>query len=134
MFLPEEERDANETRDAIEAEGCRALLLTGDIIDSHYCEECVEKTFNELGSLDILVNNGAYKKNIKSIEDIAYEQLDRTFRTNFYGHFFLTKAAVPRMKKGSCIINPESITGLEGEKPLSTTLRPRAQSTPSRNR
>jgi NAD(P)-dependent dehydrogenase (short-subunit alcohol dehydrogenase family) len=118
MFLPEEERDANETRDAIRAEGRRALLLPGDVIDSYYCEECVERTFNEFGSLDILVNNAAFQKNRKSIEDIDYDQLDRTFRTNFYGYFFLAKAAVPRMKKGSCIINTGSITGLEGAKSL----------------
>jgi NAD(P)-dependent dehydrogenase (short-subunit alcohol dehydrogenase family) len=118
MFLPQEERDANETRDAIEAEGRRALLLPGDVTDQDYCEECVGRTFNELGSLDILVNNAAFQKNRESIEDIDYEQLDRTFRTNFYGYFFLAKAAVPRMKKGSCIINTGSITGLEGEKTL----------------
>jgi NAD(P)-dependent dehydrogenase (short-subunit alcohol dehydrogenase family) len=118
MFLPEEQRDANETRDAIKAEGRRALLLPGDLIDSYYCDECVEKTLNEFGSLDILVNNAAFQKNQKSIEDIDYDQLDRTFRTNFYGYFFLTKAAVPRMKKGSCIINTGSITGLEGAKTL----------------
>jgi NAD(P)-dependent dehydrogenase (short-subunit alcohol dehydrogenase family) len=118
MFLPEEQRDANETRDAIRAEGRRALLLPGDVTGQHYCEECVERTFNEFGSLDILVNNAAFQKNQESIEDIEYEQLDRTFRTNFYGYFFLAKAAVPRMKKGSCIINTGSITGLEGEKTL----------------
>jgi NAD(P)-dependent dehydrogenase (short-subunit alcohol dehydrogenase family) len=118
MFLPEEERDANETRDAIRAEGRRALLLPGDVTDPDYCEDCVDRTFNELGSLDILVNNAAYQKNQDSIEDIDYEQLDRTFRTNFYGYFYLAKAAVPRMKRGACIINTGSITGLEGEKTL----------------
>jgi NAD(P)-dependent dehydrogenase (short-subunit alcohol dehydrogenase family) len=118
MFLPEEERDANETRDAIRAEGQRALLLPGDVTDRGYCEEAVERTFNELGSLDILVNNAAFQKNQESIEDIDDEQLERTFRTNFFGYFYMAKAAVPRMKKGSCIINTGSITGLEGEKTL----------------
>jgi NAD(P)-dependent dehydrogenase (short-subunit alcohol dehydrogenase family) len=118
MFLPEEERDANETRDAIRAEGRRALLLPGDVTDQEYCRDCVERTFNEFGSLDILVNNAAFQKNQESIEDIDYDQLDRTFRINFYGYFFLAKAAVPRMKKGACIINTGSITGLEGEKTL----------------
>jgi NAD(P)-dependent dehydrogenase (short-subunit alcohol dehydrogenase family) len=118
MFLPEEERDANETRDAIQAEGRRALLLPGDVTDQKYCERCVESTFAEFGSLDILVNNAAFQKNQKSIEDIDYEQLDRTFRINFYGYFFLSRAAVSRMKKGSCIINTGSITGMEGSKDL----------------
>jgi NAD(P)-dependent dehydrogenase (short-subunit alcohol dehydrogenase family) len=118
MFLPEEESDANETRDAIRSEGRRALLLPGDVSNPDYCEDCVEKVINELGSLDILVNNAGFQKNKESIEEIDYEQLDRTFRTNFYGYFYLAKAAVPRMKKGSCIINTGSITGLEGEKTL----------------
>jgi NAD(P)-dependent dehydrogenase (short-subunit alcohol dehydrogenase family) len=118
MFLPEEERDANETRDAIRAEGQRALLLPGDVTDRGYCEEAVERTFNELGSLDILVNNAAFQKNQESIEDVDIEQMERTFRTNFFGYFYLAKFAVPRMKKGSCIINTGSITGLEGEKTL----------------
>ena len=118
MFLPEEERDANETRDAIRAEGQRALLIPGDVIDRDHCADAVERTFNELGSLDILVNNAAFQKNQESIEDIDDEQLERTFRTNFFGYFYLAKAAVPRMKKGSCIINTGSITGLEGEKTL----------------
>jgi NAD(P)-dependent dehydrogenase (short-subunit alcohol dehydrogenase family) len=118
MFLPEEQRDADETRDAIEAEGRRALLLPGDVTDEEYCKECVEKTFRQLGSLDILVNNAAFQKNQESIEEIDDEQLERTFRTNFFGYFWLARAAVKRMKKGSCIINTGSITGLEGEKTL----------------
>lgn len=118
MYLPEEERDANETRHAIEAEGRRALLLPGDVTELEYCEECVERTVNALGAIDILVNNAAFQKNQESIEDIDFEQLDRTFRTNFYAYFWLARAAVPKMKKGSCIINTGSITGLEGEKTL----------------
>lgn len=118
MFLPEEERDAIETREAIEAEGQRALLLPGDVTDRDYCADCIERVVNEFGSIDILVNNAAFQKNQESIEDIDDEQLERTFRTNIFGYFYLAKAAVPRMKKGSCIINTGSITGLEGEKTL----------------
>ena len=118
MFLPEEERDAEETRAAIEAEGRRALLMPGDVTDSDYCESCVERVVNEFGKIDILVNNAAFQKNQESIEDIDNAQLERTFRTNFFGYFYMAKAAVARMKKGSCIINTGSITGLEGEKTL----------------
>ena len=118
MFLPEEQVDADETRDAIEAEGRRALLLPGDVTDPDYCEDCVEKVFKQFGSLDILVNNAAFQKNQESIEDIDYDQLDRTFRTNFFGYFYMTKAALKRMKKGASIVNTGSITGLEGEKTL----------------
>jgi len=118
MYLSEEQSDAEETRAAIEAEGRRALLLPGDVTDPDYCEDCVEKVFNQFGSLDILVNNAAFQKNQESIDDIDYDQLDRTFRTNFFGYFYLSKAALKRMKKGACIINTGSITGLEGEKTL----------------
>src|SRR5438045_2370660 len=118
MYLPEEQVDAEETRGAIEAEGRRALLLPGDVTDQDYCEDCVEQTFNQFGALDILVNNAAFQKNQESIDDIDYDQLERTFRTNFFGYFFMAKAALKRMKKGGCIINTGSITGLEGEKTL----------------
>ena len=118
MYLPEEQRDADETRGAIESEGRRALLLPGDVTDLEYCEECVQRTVNELGAIDILVNNAAFQKNRESIGEIDFEQLDRTFRTNFYAYFWMAKAAIPKMKKGSCIINTGSITGLEGEKTL----------------
>ena len=83
-----------------------------------YCKDCVDRTVAEFGSLDILVNNAGFQKNQESIDDIDAEQLERTFRTNFFGLFYLAKAAVARMKKGSCIINTGSITGLEGEKTL----------------
>ena len=73
MFLPEEESDANETRDAIRSEGRRALLLPGDVSNPDYCEDCVEKVINELGSLDILVNNAGFQKNKESIEKIDCE-------------------------------------------------------------
>ena len=118
MYLPQEEPDAIETRDAIMREGRRALLLPGDVTDASYCKDCVDRTVAEFGSLDILVNNAGFQKNQESIDDIDAEQLERTFRTNFFGLFYLAKAAVARMKKGSCIINTGSITGLEGEKTL----------------
>jgi NAD(P)-dependent dehydrogenase (short-subunit alcohol dehydrogenase family) len=66
----------------------------------------------------VLVNNAAYQQHQKSIEDITDEQLDRTFRTNIYGYFFMTRAALPHLKAGSAIINTGSITGLEGSKEL----------------
>jgi len=118
MFLPEEEIDARETQSAIKAEGRRTLLLPGDVTDPDYCAECVDATISELGALDILVNNAAFQRNQESIEDVENAQMEHTFRVNFFGYFYLAKAAVPRMKRGSCIINTGSITGLEGEKTL----------------
>jgi len=118
MFLPEEQVDALETSRAIEAEGRRALLLPGDVTDPEYCEECIDRVVNELGPLDVLVNNAAFQENKGSIDEITLEQFDKTFRTNIYGYFYLTKFALPRMKRGAAIINTGSITGLEGHKEL----------------
>jgi NAD(P)-dependent dehydrogenase (short-subunit alcohol dehydrogenase family) len=118
MFLPEEEVDAIETQRAIEAEGRRALLLPGDVTDPDYCEECIDRVVNELGAVDVLVNNAAFQENKGSIDEITLEQFDKTFKTNIYGYFYLTKFALPRMKRGAAIINTGSITGLEGHKEL----------------
>lgn len=118
IYLPEEESDAEETCDAIESAGRRALLIAGDVTSSDFCKSAVEETVEELGRLDILVNNAAFQKNQESIDDVTEEQWDKTFRTNIYGYFFMVKAAMPHLKQGSCIINTGSITGLEGESTL----------------
>lgn len=118
VYLPVEESDAQTTKKAVEAEGRRMLLIPGDVQDSGFCEEAVERTVNAFGGLDIVVNNAAYQQHQESIEDITDEQLDRTFRTNIYGYFFMTRAALPHLKPGSTIINTGSITGLEGSKQL----------------
>jgi NAD(P)-dependent dehydrogenase (short-subunit alcohol dehydrogenase family) len=118
VYLPVEETDARTTKTAVEAEGRRALLLPGDVQQSSFCAAAVERTVNEFGRLDIVVNNAAYQQHQESIEDITDEQLDRTFRTNIYGYFFMTRAALPHLKPGSAIVNTGSITGLEGSKQL----------------
>jgi NAD(P)-dependent dehydrogenase (short-subunit alcohol dehydrogenase family) len=118
MFLPEEDVDAQQTRRAIEAEGRRALLLPGDVTEPGYCRECIDSVVNKLGALDILVNNAAYQENRESIDEITLEQFDQTFKTNIYGYFYLTKFALPKLKRGASIINTGSITGLEGSKHL----------------
>jgi NAD(P)-dependent dehydrogenase (short-subunit alcohol dehydrogenase family) len=118
VYLPVEEPDAQTTKAAVEAEGRRALLVPGDVQESGFCVEAVERTLDAFGRLDIVVNNAAYQQHQKSIEDITDEQLDRTFRTNIYGYFYLTRAAMPHLKPGSTIINTGSITGLEGSQQL----------------
>jgi NAD(P)-dependent dehydrogenase (short-subunit alcohol dehydrogenase family) len=117
VYLSEDE-DAEETKRAVEAEGRRAVLLPGDVTDSSFCEQAVETTVRELGGLDILVNNAAYQEHLPSLEDITDEQLDRTFRTNIYGYFFMARAALPHLKQGSAIINSGSVTGIQGSKEL----------------
>ena len=117
VYLSEEE-DAEETREAVEAEGRRALLIPGDVIDPEFCREAVEATVREFGKLDVLVNNAAFQQHAESIEDISDEQLDRTFKTNIYGYFHMARAALPHLDEGSAILNTGSVTGIEGSKQL----------------
>jgi len=117
-FLKEEQRDADETKRAVEAEGQRAISIEGDLTDPKFCKQAVERTVDEFGKLDILVNNAAFQQHQKSIDDVTEEQWDRTFKTNIYGYFHMTKAALPHMEEGSAIVNTGSITGLEGSKEL----------------
>jgi NAD(P)-dependent dehydrogenase (short-subunit alcohol dehydrogenase family) len=118
VFLPEELEDAEETRDAIEAEGREALLLPGDVTDADFCREAVQHTVQHFHKLDILVNNAAFQQHQQGLEQLTEEQWDQTFRTNSYGYFYMAKAALPHLQPGSTIINTGSITGLEGSKEL----------------
>jgi NAD(P)-dependent dehydrogenase (short-subunit alcohol dehydrogenase family) len=114
----DEEADAEETREAVETEGRRALLIPGDVTDPDFCREAVEETVRQFDHLDILVNNAAFQQHAASLEDISDEQLDRTFRTNIYGYFHMARAALPHLGEGSCIVNSGSVTGIEGSKEL----------------
>jgi NAD(P)-dependent dehydrogenase (short-subunit alcohol dehydrogenase family) len=114
----EEDTDANETRRMVEEHGRRCLLLPGDIGDEKLCRRIVERTAKELGRLDILVNNASEQHPQESIEDITAEQLERTFRTNVFGYFFMTKAAMKHVPEGSCIINTASVTAYKGSAEL----------------
>lgn len=118
VFLPQEKSDAQETAAQIEKEGRNALLIEGDVKKSDFCKKAVEKTFKEFGRLDILVNNAAFQQHQKSLEDISDKQLEKTFQTNIFGYFYMARAALKHLKKGSAIINTGSITGLEGSKDL----------------
>jgi NAD(P)-dependent dehydrogenase (short-subunit alcohol dehydrogenase family) len=116
--LPGEESDARETVEAVEAEGRAAFSIAGDLRESAFARRAVKETIKKLGKLDILVNNAAYQQHQEALEELSEEQWDRTFKTNIYGYFFMAKAALPHLKKGSAIINTGSITGLEGSKHL----------------
>jgi NAD(P)-dependent dehydrogenase (short-subunit alcohol dehydrogenase family) len=117
-FLKEEKRDANETKRAVEAEGRRAYPMMGDVRDPEICRDFVEQTVEEFGKLDVLVNNAAFQQHQETLEDLTEEQWDQTFKTNIYGYFYMTKAALPHLVEGSAIVNTGSITGLEGSKEL----------------
>lgn len=114
----EEHEDANETKRLVEEEGSKCLLIPGDIGQESFCQQAVEKTVNEFGKLDILINNAAEQHPQKSILDITAQQLEKTFQTNIFSMFFLTKAALPHLKKGSSIINTSSITAYKGNEQL----------------
>jgi NAD(P)-dependent dehydrogenase (short-subunit alcohol dehydrogenase family) len=110
--------DAEETKRCVEKEGRQCLLIPGDVKDSKFCKEAVEKTVKEFNGLDILVNNAAFQQHAHSLQDITDERLDETFQTNIYGYFYMARAAEPHLKKGSCIINTGSVVGLRGSKEL----------------
>jgi hypothetical protein len=108
-YMPEEDADARDTCEWIEKAGRRAVRLPGDIQDEEHCRAMVDIAFAQFGTLDILVNNAAFQMSHESIEEFSTGEFDRTFRTNVYAMFWLCRAALPRMKAGSVIINTASI-------------------------
>jgi NAD(P)-dependent dehydrogenase (short-subunit alcohol dehydrogenase family) len=114
----EEHTDAEDTVKLIEKEGSKAIKFSGDIGDDDFCRDVVRKTVKEYGRLDILVNNAAEQHEIDDIAKIDRKQIERTFRTNIFSFFYMTKFAVPHLKKGGSIINTTSITAYEGHKTL----------------
>ena len=110
----EEHTDADETKRLVEKEGRTCLTIAGDIGDENFCHDAIEQVARELGRLDILVNNAAEQHPKKNIEEITAEQLERTFRTNIFSMFFLTKAALKHLKPGSAIVNTTSVTAYRG--------------------
>jgi NAD(P)-dependent dehydrogenase (short-subunit alcohol dehydrogenase family) len=113
-----EEADAKATQAAVEKEGRRCILISGDVADPAFAPEAVQRTVKGLGKLDILVNNAAFQEHVADLEELTVEHFDRTLKTNLYGYFHLAKAAVPHMKPGSAILMTGSITGIEGNKDL----------------
>ncbi|WP_460957603.1 SDR family oxidoreductase [Spirosoma litoris] len=104
-----EDEDAQETARYVEEAGRKAVLVAGDIQEDEHCKELVQRAVEELGGLDILVNNAAYQMAQTSLQDITNEQLDRTFRTNIFSMFYLCRAAEKHLKPGSTIVNTTSI-------------------------
>jgi NAD(P)-dependent dehydrogenase (short-subunit alcohol dehydrogenase family) len=118
VYLPEEQQDAEETRQAVEEEGRSCLLIPGDVTDPEFCRDAVEQTVEEFGKLDILVNNAAFQQHQESLEELTEKQFEHTFRTNIFGYFYMAKAAIGHMKAGAAIVNTGSITGLQGSAKL----------------
>lgn len=117
MYLSEHD-DAKETKSLVEKYGRRAVAIAGDIGDESFCQSAVQQVVDEFGKLDILVNNAAEQHPQESIEDITKEQLEKTFRTNIFSMFFMTKAALKHLKEGSAIVNTTSVTAYKGSPQL----------------
>ncbi len=117
IYLSEHE-DAKKTVAEVEQEGRRCLAIAGYIGKENFCKRAVEKVIQKFGQLDILVNNAAEQHSQENFEDISSEQLERTFRTNIFSQFYLTKAALPHLSEGSAIINTTSVTAYRGSESL----------------
>lgn len=118
VYLPDEERDASDTRQYVEAEGQRCLLLPGDVRDAAFCRHAVDQVVREFGRIDVLVNNAAFQEHAGALEELSEERFDLTMKTNIYGYFHMAKAVLPHLKRGNAIINTGSVVGLRGSKKL----------------
>lgn len=118
VFHLDEEEDALETKEAVEAEGRKCIIIQGDVSDLKFCKDSVAKVIKTFGKLDILVNNAAYQEHVQDFADLDEEHFDLTIKTNLYGYYFMAHACVPHMKNGSAIVMTGSVTGLLGNSKL----------------
>jgi len=114
----DEDADAAVTKQAVEEEGRRCLVLKGDVVDRAFCKKAVGQTVKKLGGLNVLVNNAAFQLHTSRFEDLTEEHFDRTLKTNLYGYFHMAQEAVRHMKEGDAIVNNGSVTGLLGSQAL----------------
>ena len=114
----EEERDARKTLELVEAEESEGMLFKGDVGDKASCAEAVAETVERFGRLDVLINNAAEQHVRPDIPELDESELARTFRTNIFGYFFMTQAALKHLQEGSAIINTASVTAYHGHPQL----------------
>ena len=112
-YLKKEQIDAREVATLIEETSRKAICLPGDIRSAKYAASLVDAAFSKCGRLDIVVNNAAYQMTRDSIEEITPKEFEHTFQTNVFGSFYLTRAALPRLKPGAVILNTTSIQAYE---------------------
>ncbi len=117
LYLNEGE-DARETERLVKAEGRQCMAIAGDVGDAGFCEKAVEQVIERFGRLDVLVNNAAEQHPQKDVGQITPEQIERTFRTNIFGYFYMTQAALPHLKSGAAIVNTTSVTAYRGSPEL----------------
>jgi len=118
VYLPEEEKDAQDTKKAVEEKGAKCFLLQADLKKKENCKKVVEVALKEMGAINILVNNAAYQMMVHDIKDLSEEQWEFTFNTNIHPYFYLSKYAIPHMKRGDTIINNASINAYIGRPDL----------------
>jgi len=114
----DEHEDARHTAEAVEAAGRRCVLIPGDLGQSKPCQTAVEQTVAELGGLDLLVNNVATQRPVSDLTEISDEEWASTFEVNVHSYFRVTKAALPHLSEGSCVINTASVNALRGNASL----------------
>lgn len=114
VYLNEGE-DARETKRLVEDEGRKCLCISGDVGEKSFCEAVVTNTVDELGRLDVVVTNAAEQHAVESFVDIPAEQIERTYRTNIFGYFFILQAAMPHLMQGASIICTTSVTAYRGQ-------------------
>jgi hypothetical protein len=108
-----EEKDARETAGWVEQAGRKAICVPGDVQKEEFCEELIATCLSQFGRLDVLVNNAAFQSTHSDVKELPTEDFDRAFKTNVYGTFFLSRAALRKMKPGASIINTTSIQGFD---------------------
>ncbi|WP_386679691.1 SDR family oxidoreductase [Loktanella sp. R86503] len=114
----DEDRDAEETKRLVEAEGSEAVLIAGDLGNKDHADAAVAKTVATFGQLDILINNAAMQWMDDDLTDLSEETLRRTMDSNVMSYFFCTQAALPHLKSGDCIINTTSVNAFKGNAKL----------------
>lgn len=118
ILYRDENEDAAVTAQAVGEEGRECLTIAGDIGSETFCRDAVEQVASRFGRIDVLVNNAAEQHPQDSLTDIAEEQLVRTFQTNVFGYFFMTKAVLPHLQEGAAIVNTTSVTAYKGSPQL----------------
>lgn len=104
-YLEAESKDADETARVVEEAGRKCIKVPGDLSEESNCTALIDKAVEELGHIDILVNNAAHQMTVEGVMDVSTDLLDRTFKTNIYAMFWIVKAAIPHMPEGGSIIN-----------------------------
>ncbi|MFC8302717.1 glucose 1-dehydrogenase [Specibacter sp. NPDC057265] len=108
-YLPAEEADAQAVAEVIREAGQKAVCLPGDISDAGNARQLVADALEQLGGLDILINNAGRQIAVENLEELSDEQFEETFKTNIFAMFWITKAALPHLSAGASIVNTTSI-------------------------